>query len=98
MNRRDFSKMAAAGSVGVGVSPVILADPVGKAPMTVLMLRNRHSCTGSGHITEYSKLANVSVAALCDVDSNLFDERVKKFFTDKDCQTKIYTTCETVRG
>jgi predicted dehydrogenase len=32
---------------------------------------------GFGHIRAYSQLENVEVAALCDVDENLFPERVK---------------------
>jgi len=38
---------------------------------------------GSSHITNYGKLDNVEVAALCDVDENLFEDRIKKHFTDK---------------
>lgn len=37
---------------------------------------------GQNHINSYQKLENVRVAALCDVDENLFAERIKKHFTD----------------
>jgi predicted dehydrogenase len=47
---------------------------------------------GQNHISEYQKLSNVNVAALCDVDENLFAERVKKLFTDAGrSKPKIYT-------
>ncbi len=47
---------------------------------------------GKYHISEFSKLKNVEVAALCDVDENLFDKTVKKYFTDKaKPKPKIYT-------
>ena len=37
---------------------------------------------GQSHINHYQKLKNVRVAALCDVDENLFAKRLKKHFTD----------------
>jgi hypothetical protein len=78
MDRREFSKIAAAGSVGIGVSPVILADQGWKGAndrvnVAVIGIRAQ----GQGHISEYSKLKNARVTAICDVDSNLFDDRVK---------------------
>ena len=84
MNRREFSKTAVAGSVGIGISPVILADSGWKGAndrinVAVIGIRAQ----GQSHIAEYSKLQNVNVAALCDVDSNLFPERVKKYYTEK---------------
>src|SRR5919112_1327886 len=38
---------------------------------------------GQNHIQEYSSLNNVRVAAICDVDANLFEPRIKSLFTDK---------------
>ncbi|MCA1758599.1 MAG: Gfo/Idh/MocA family oxidoreductase, partial [Bacteroidales bacterium] len=38
---------------------------------------------GQSHIQSYQNLKNVEVGALCDVDENLFGERVKKHYTDK---------------
>ncbi len=38
---------------------------------------------GQSHIQAYQKLDNVNVLALCDIDENLFPERVQKHFTDK---------------
>ena len=38
---------------------------------------------GQAHIRAYQELENVNVVALCDVDENLFPERVQKYFIDK---------------
>ena len=38
---------------------------------------------GQSHIKAYQALPNVEVAALCDVDSNLFAPVIKRHFTDK---------------
>ena len=37
---------------------------------------------GQSHIQSFNALENVEVVAICDVDENLFDERIKKHFTD----------------
>jgi len=93
MNRREFSKIAAAGSVGLGVSPVILTDQGWKGAndrvnVAVIGIRAQ----GQAHIAEYLKLKNARVTAICDVDSNLFEERVKRYFTDKGLpRPKIFT-------
>jgi predicted dehydrogenase len=47
---------------------------------------------GQSHIEAYSKLPNVEVAALCDVDGNQFGPVIKKHFADKGLKTpKTYT-------
>ena len=38
---------------------------------------------GQSHIAEYLKLQNIRVTAICDVDTNLFKERIKRHFTDQ---------------
>jgi predicted dehydrogenase len=93
MNRRDFSKIAVTGSVGIGLSPTILTDSGWKGAndrvnVAVIGIRGQ----GQSHITSYSGLKNVRVNALCDVDSNLFDGSIKNHFTDKGLpKPKIYT-------
>ena len=92
MNRRKFSKMAVTGSVGLGVAPVILTGNGWKGAndrvnVAVIGIRGQ----GQAHINEYSKLQNVRVAAICDIDNNLFKEKIKKCFTDKSLtEPKIY--------
>lgn len=47
---------------------------------------------GQNHIEAYSKLPNVEVAALCDVDENQFAPVIKKLFTGKGLKApKTYT-------
>ncbi|MDX9866809.1 MAG: Gfo/Idh/MocA family oxidoreductase [Kiritimatiellia bacterium] len=47
---------------------------------------------GQNHIKEYAALPNVEVAALCDVDANLFGPVIRKHFTDKGLKPpKTYT-------
>jgi predicted dehydrogenase len=93
MNRRKFSKIAAAGTVGLGVSPVILSGSGWKGAndrvnIAVIGIRGQ----GIAHIEGYGISKNARVTALCDVDSNLFDERIKKYFTDKGLpKPKTYT-------
>lgn len=93
MKRRKFSKMALTGSLAAGISPIIFTNSEWKGAndrvnVAVLGIRGQ----GQDHIQSYSKLKNVQVAALCDVDSNLFDERIMKFFTLKGLpKPKIYT-------
>lgn len=93
MNRRKFSKMAITGTVGIGVAPTILANPGWKGAndrvnVAVIGIHGQ----GQSHIQSYSRLENVRVAALCDVDSNLFDEQIRNRFTNKGLsKPKIYT-------
>lgn len=45
---------------------------------------------GFGHIRAYSQLENVEVAALCDIDENLFAERVKWLEDNGKSKPKLY--------
>ena len=79
-----FIGMAAAGSAALGTAPVILTGTGWKGAndrvnVAVIGIRAQ----GQAHISEYLKLQNTRVAAICDVDANLFKERIKKHFTDK---------------
>lgn len=47
---------------------------------------------GQSHIREFNKLPNAEVVAICDVDENLFAERIKKLFTEQGHKKpKVYT-------
>lgn len=47
---------------------------------------------GQNHLKEYLALPNVQVAALCDIDENLFPEVIEKHFTKKNLPApKTYT-------
>ena len=94
--RRDFIGESVLGSAciaigGIGFSPKSYASIKGaneRVNLGVVGIRAQ----GQSHITGYSNLKNGQVIALCDVDSNLFDERIKKHFTDKGLtKPKVYT-------
>lgn len=73
---------AGAGIGSIGFSAKSYASILGANNRVNLAVIGIHGM-GQAHIQSYSKLKDVSVSALCDVDSNLFNERIKKHFTDK---------------
>jgi len=81
------------GTMAVGTTPLIFGNSSWKGAsdrinVAVIGIRGQ----GQGHIRELQNIPNVAVTALCDVDENLFAERVKKYYTDKDLsKPKIYT-------
>jgi predicted dehydrogenase len=93
MNRRDFTRLAAAGTAGIGMSPTIITGSGWKGAndrvnVAVIGIRGQ----GENHIIGYSGTEKARVVALCDVDSNLFNDRVKKHFTDKNLpKPKLYS-------
>ncbi len=93
MKRRNFLKNTATSTIAVTASPTILTHSHWKGAndrVTVAQIGIRGM--GQSHIQEYLKLKNVEVVALCDVDGNLFPERIKKHFTDQGLkEPKTYT-------
>lgn len=90
--RRFFGKAAGttlgAASVGPILGRAVLGAPSVDAGILGSNERVRVAVVGihgmgQSHIQSYSALRDVEVAALCDVDENLFDGCVKKHFTDK---------------
>jgi predicted dehydrogenase len=92
MERRTFIKTAAMGNLGIITAPTILSGNGWKGAndrvnVAVIGIRGM----GQNHIQAYQQLKNVEVRALCDIDKNLFPERVKKYFTDKGLrEPKLY--------
>ncbi|MEX2568218.1 MAG: Gfo/Idh/MocA family oxidoreductase [Cyclobacteriaceae bacterium] len=94
--RRSFIKKSAFGAAGITIGGLNLNA---KSYSAVIGANNRVNVAvigirgmGQNHIASYSKIKDTKVAALCDVDSNLFDERVKKHFTDKGLEKpKLYS-------
>ncbi|MHC4579928.1 MAG: Gfo/Idh/MocA family protein [Planctomycetota bacterium] len=89
VSRRSFIKKA-----GIAAGVTLLPDKTSwagandRVRVAVIGIRGM----GQNHISSYSQLPNVEVAALCDVDDNLFDERVKTHFTDRGRKKpRIYT-------
>jgi predicted dehydrogenase len=83
VTRRDFVRRSAA--VGIGAMGNLWgthAAWAGANDRVNIAVIGIHGM-GENHISSYASLPNVEVAALCDVDENLFEERVKKHFTDE---------------
>ncbi len=84
MKRRKFLEISAKSSVAIGAAPIILPGSGWKGAndrinIAVIGIRGQ----GLGHIAEYQALKDVEVVALCDVDENLFAERLKSQYADK---------------
>lgn len=87
MKRRNFIKNTATTGITIATVPTILTgsrwrganDRVNVAQIGIRGM-------GQNHIQAYNKLKNVEVVALCDVDENLFAERIKKHFTEHGLQ------------
>lgn len=93
MERRKFIRMASQGTAALGAAPLILPNSGWKGAndrvnVAVIGIRGM----GQSHIQSYQQLKNVEVTALCDVDENLFGDRVKKHFTSKGLrEPRLYT-------
>jgi len=93
MKRRNFIKSTTTAGITITAVPTILAGnrwrgANDRVNVAVIGIRGM----GQSHIQSYQKLKNVEVSAICDVDENLFAERIKKHFTDKELkEPKIYT-------
>ncbi len=90
LTRRGFVRRTAIGGIGTGLafsrSSILGAND--SVRVAVVGIRGM----GQTHIQNYLKLRGVEVAALCDVDENLFPERLAKHFSDKHvARPKTYT-------
>lgn len=85
MNRRKFIQTSSAATASLSAAPLIWGKGQrwkganDRVNIAVIGIRGQ----GQNHIREYSGLKNVEVAALCDVDENLFASRIKNHFTDR---------------
>jgi predicted dehydrogenase len=84
MKRRKFIKQSTTVALTFNTFPTILTNSRWKGAndrvnIGVIGIRGM----GRSHIDSYNALENVEVAALCDIDENLFAERIKEHFTDK---------------
>ena len=86
MTRRQF--MAATGSAMLWGTSRAWAGANDRVRVAVVGIHGM----GQTHIDAYSKLPNVEVAAICDVDANQFAPVIKKRFADKGLKApKTYT-------
>jgi predicted dehydrogenase len=84
MKRRKFIRDTVAGSIAVGSAPTMLTGGNWKgANDRVNIAQIGIHGMGRSHITQYNSLENAEVAALCDVDTNLFPVVIKQHFTDR---------------
>jgi predicted dehydrogenase len=93
MKRRKFLEISTKSSIAIGAAPVILPGSGWKGAndrvrVAVIGIRGQ----GLGHIAEYQALKGVEVVALCDVDENLFAERLKSQYTDKGLRQPLLFT------
>jgi len=82
MKRRKFIKNTIAGTAAIS-APLILKGNIKGANDRVRVAVIGTGGMGRGHINEYLALDNVEVAAICDVDQNLFPGIIKNQFEDK---------------
>ncbi|MFC7523095.1 Gfo/Idh/MocA family protein [Parapedobacter sp. GCM10030251] len=96
MERREFIRKGMIGATGAalttsGMSAKSYASILGsneRVNVAVIGIRGM----GQNHIEGYSKLKNARVTALCDIDRNFFEPRIKKHFVDKGLEKpKTYT-------
>lgn len=86
MNRRKFIKTSSFATASIGSASLLWGNSHrwkganDRINVAVIGIRGM----GQNHIQEYSRLKNVRVAAICDVDTNLFEPRIKSLFIDKD--------------
>lgn len=81
MERRTFLKSTIAGTAALNVPLILNASTKGANDRVRVGVIGIHGM-GQEHIKSYQALDNVEVAAICDVDQNLFPGVIKKHFTD----------------
>jgi predicted dehydrogenase len=72
VNRRNFLMGSAAALTAV---PRLVSSPSDKVRVACVGLRGR----GKNHIEAYSKLPNVEIAAFCDIDENVLNQRLSDY-------------------
>lgn len=85
MRRRAFITRSSVGALALAGAPLLWGQETrfrganDRVRVAVIGINGM----GQSHIAAYSKLPNVEVAALCDVDQNLFPKVAAKLFKDK---------------
>jgi predicted dehydrogenase len=83
MKRRKFIETTVASGLALTAPTILSSNRWNGANDRVNVAQIGIRGMGQHHISEFQKLKNVEITALCDVDENLFDERIKEHFTDK---------------
>src|SRR5437879_569868 len=71
MDRRHFV-MGSLASASTALGPRALASPADTVRVACVGVRGR----GRDHIRAYSKMTNVEIAAICDIDESILNARV----------------------
>lgn len=93
VTRRDFMKTSVGATAGIATGLSLWgtnqswAGANDRVRVAVVGIRGH----GKNHYTNYATLENVEVAALCDIDENLFSERLKWFEENNVPKPKTYT-------
>lgn len=91
MSRRSFFKRSTTGIAAAAAFPTIIPSTAfganDRVHLAVVGIRGQ----GNGHIGGFGRIENVQIAALCDVDQNLFPERVQQIQERHGNQARTYT-------
>jgi predicted dehydrogenase len=71
MNRRHFL-MSSAAAVGTAIAPRVKASANDRVRVACVGVRSQ----GKSHISAYSKMDNVDIAAICDIDESILNDRI----------------------
>ena len=77
MTRRSFFKQSSTGIAAAAAFPTIIPSRAFGAADRVNIAVVGINGQGGGHIGGFPRVENTQIAAICDVDQNLFAERVK---------------------
>lgn len=86
ITRRDFMKDSAGASAGAAFGLGVLARSTASwagANDTIRVAQLGIRGQGAGHLKSYSTREKVKVVTLCDVDSNLFEDRLREIFLER---------------
>src|SRR5690606_40182836 len=91
MSRRSFFKRSTTGIAAAAAFPTIIPSSAfganDRVNLAVIGIRGQ----GNGHIGGFGRIENVQIAALCDVDQNLFPERVAQVQERNGNEPRTYT-------
>ena len=91
MSRRNFFKKSTTGIAAAAAFPTIIPSSAfganDRVNVAVIGIRGQ----GGGHIGGFGRIENVQVAALCDVDQNLFASRVQEIKERGGNEPRTYT-------
>ena len=91
MSRRNFFKKSTTGIAAAAAFPTFIPSSAfganDRVNVAVIGIRGQ----GGGHIGGFGRIENVQVAALCDIDQNLFANRVQEIKERSGNEPRTYT-------